>query len=132
GVFARHSIGAAPARDQEGMMTAPRTDAPGRKELRWGGRLILGLIFATGVAFSIYAGLVFGMILGLQEGVAGAPPPGKGTGLAPDLSGTVKMFVDTGAGGAAGAIIGLLVGLLIMWAVCRLALAPLLRRIPGL
>jgi hypothetical protein len=38
------------------------------------------------------------------------------------------MFLDVGAGGIIGASLGLLVGLLVMWALCRYLLAPLLRK----
>lgn len=103
--------------------------APG---LRWPGRLILGLIFAVGTAVSTYLGIVIGMIVGLQKGTEGANEPRPGTGMAPDLTGVIDMFLGVGAGVIVGAVVGLLVGVALMWAICRYLLAPLLRKIPAL
>jgi hypothetical protein len=105
---------------------------PAPLQLRWPGRLILGLIFAVGTAFSAYLGIVLGMIVGLHKGLEGANEPRPGIGLAPDLTGVVDMFLGVGAGVMVGAVVGLLAGAALMWALCRYLLAPLLRMIPAL
>ena len=37
-----------------------------KPSLNWGGRLVLGLIFASGVALLVFLGLVIGMFVGLS------------------------------------------------------------------
>jgi hypothetical protein len=106
-----------------------RPDPP----LNWGGRLLLGLIFAVGVALSIFGGLVTGLIVwaGLGEAEANQTPT-KGVGLAPDLSGLVRGVEEFTGSTLVGAGLGLVVGVFVMWAACRFVVGPLMRRMPAL
>jgi hypothetical protein len=97
--------------------------------LNWGGRLVLGLIFAVGVAFLIYIGLVIGMFVGLGIGAEVMEnTPHRNTGMAPDLTGLVNGTFAFAKSAFVGAVAGLIVGLFAMWAACRYLLAPLFRR----
>jgi hypothetical protein len=108
-------------------MTAnPSQPAP---RLNWGGRLVLGLIFAVGVALLIYVGLVIGMIVGVVLGMdVMESTPHRNTGMAPDLTGLVNGTVEFAKSTFVGTIAGLIVGLFAMWAACRYLLAPIFRR----
>lgn len=108
------------------------TEAGRGPSLNWGGRLLIGLIFAVGVALLIYGGLIAGMLIGLDRGteVANNTPP-RNTGLAPDLTGLVEGTFEVAKSALIGAGIGLIVGLIVMWAVSRFLLTPLFRRVPA-
>ncbi|QVL30721.1 hypothetical protein KIH39_17925 [Telmatocola sphagniphila] len=102
--------------ETEKLPVSPRISIPGR--------LILGLIFAIGVAFSIYAGIWIGMVTGLTTYEQVEPAP-KGIGLAPDLSELVNIVLGIGFGGIIGGLVGLILGLIVMWAITRHLLRPL-------
>ncbi|WP_020473906.1 hypothetical protein [Zavarzinella formosa] len=110
-------------------MASPKIQPPASRRLKLSGQLLAGLFVAVGVALAIYAGLVYGMIIGLQKGAEGANEPKPGVGMAPDLTGPIKMFFDTGIGGIIGAGLGLLLGSLLMWVFCRFLLIPLFRKV---
>ncbi len=104
-----------------------------RPVLNWGGRLLLGLLFAVGVALSIYAGLMIGGIIGLGRGVDTANnTPTQNLGMAPDLSGLVNGTIEFVTYVLVGGGLGLILGVALMWATCRYAFGPLLRYIPAL
>jgi len=97
--------------------------------LNWGGRLLLGLIFAVGVALLIYLGLMMGMLIGLERGAEGMEnTPRQNIGLAPDLTGLVNGTFEFAKAALLGAGIGLVGGLAAMWGLCRYLLAPVFRR----
>jgi len=101
--------------------------------LNWGGKLLVGLIFAVGVALSIYGGLVTGMIVGIGLGAEAANnTPHQNTGMAPDLTPEINAVGAFATSALVGAGLGLVVGLFVMWAACRFVLAPLFRRVPAL
>lgn len=99
-------------------------------KLNWSARLLVGLLFAAGMAVCTYAGIVYGMVGGLIQSPDALEKPRPGVGMAPDLTGAVEMFLNIGVGGIVGAVLGLLFGVTLMWAFRRFLLSPLLRKIP--
>jgi len=113
-------------------MSPQSGSAPAARRLNTAGQVVVGLIFAAGVALVTYAGVVLGMIVGVMIWAENANTPKPGVGLAPDLSGPIDLFLGVGAGGLLGGGLGLVAGLALLWAACRYLLAPLLRNVPGL
>jgi len=112
--------------DGQTTTTVPSHPAP---SLNWGGRLVLGLIFAVGVAVLIYVGLVIGLVVGVGVGMdVMENTPHQNTGMAPDLTGLVNGTFAFARSAFVGAFAGLVLGLAAMWAACRYLLAPLFRR----
>lgn len=112
--------------DQRATPASPSQSAP---SLNWGGRLVLGLIFAVGLAISIYLGLVIGMFVGLDVGAEVMEnTPHHNIGMAPDLTGLVNGTFAFAKSAFVGTLVGLIGGLAAMWAACRYLLAPLFRR----
>jgi hypothetical protein len=91
------------------------------------GQLIIGLVFAVGVALMIFTGLYVGAVIGVYTGVEVMNnTPTQPVGMAPDLTPLVKGAFQFGLSAFVGAVVGLAVGAA-MTAVCRWLLAPLLR-----
>jgi hypothetical protein len=96
--------------------------------LNWGGSLLLGLIFALGVALCLYLGLIAGIYAGVELGAEAAEnTPHQNTGMAPDLTPAINAFFAFAKSAIAGTFIGLVVGLVAMWAALKYLLAPLFR-----
>jgi hypothetical protein len=111
----------------------PGPPIPPTPPLNWGGRLLVGLVFAVGVALSIFGGLVTGMMVWAALGETDAnEKPSQGVGLAPDLSGLVRGVEEFAWSTLVGAGLGLVVGVFVMWAACRFVVGPLFRRVPAL
>jgi hypothetical protein len=114
------------------------TEAPtnpfGPRRLNWAGRLVLCLTFVAGVALFTYLGLHCGVIVGLERGTPhlNAPPPTKGIGIAPDLSGLVNAAAELGAAVLLFTVGGLFAGVIVMSALCFLLRALAMRWAPWL
>jgi hypothetical protein len=94
------------------------------------GQLIIGLVFAVGVALMIFTGLYVGAVIGVTTGVdVMNNTPTQPVGMAPDLTPLVKGALQFGLSAFLGAVAGLAVGAAAMTAVCGWLLAPLLRRV---
>ena len=91
-------------------------------------QLIIGLVFAVGVALMIFTGLYVGAVIGVYTGVdVMNNTPEHPVGMAPDLTPLVKGAFQFGLSAFLGAALGLAVGAAAMTAVCRWLLVPLLR-----
>ena len=116
----------------------PDTPAPagpiGPRRLNWAGRLVLCLTFVAGVALFTYVGLHCGVIVGLERGTPhlNAPPPTKGVGIAPDLSGLVLATEELATAVILFTLGGLLGGVIVMSVLCFLLRAVAIRWAPGL
>jgi hypothetical protein len=106
--------------------------SPPRPRLNWLGQILVALVLIIGIGASIYAGMMLGLIVGLNRAGPKFNEPRPGVGLAPDLSGLFEGAADIVVGFVVGILGGLVVGLILAWLVYRFALKRLALSIPGL
>jgi len=113
---------------------ATATTPFGPRRLNWAGRLVLCLTFVAGVALFVYGGVLVGAIVGLERGTPhlNAPPPTKGIGIAPDLSGLVNAAAELATAMLLSTLGGLLLGLFVMSVLCLFLRALAIRWVPWL
>jgi hypothetical protein len=112
-----------------------RTDPipPPKPQLNWLGQTLVALVLIAGLAASMYGGLMVGVIVGLNRAEPKLnAPPGKGVGMAPDLSGLADATADVVIGYVGGLVGGLVIGLVLAWLGYRYVLKPLALAVPSL
>jgi hypothetical protein len=103
------------------------------RRLNFGGRWLLALVFALGLACCIWAGWFAGAVYGLFQAEPILTGPSRpGVGLAPDIAPAVGGVIEIGWGALLGISIGLIGGIVVMYLLCRFIVAPVLRRFDGL
>jgi hypothetical protein len=95
------------------------------------GWLLTALVFGIGLWLCVWVGWFAGAVYGLEqaEPILTAPP-GRGVGMAPDITPAVAGVVEIGKGALLGIGCGLVGGIVVMLLFCRLVVIPLVRRIP--
>jgi hypothetical protein len=113
-----------------------RTESPPQEpkpQLNWVGQILVALVLIAGLLVSTYAGLMIGLITGLDRAATDLnAPPGKGVGLAPDLTPLMDATADVVIGFVGGIVGGLVVGGVLGWLAYRFLLKRLALAIPGL
>jgi hypothetical protein len=107
---------------------AQETDSNPR-QLNLGGRLVVALVFALGLACCTWAGWFAGAVYGLTQAepiLTGPSAPGPG--LAPNIAPAVGGVIEITGGALFGIGIGLIGGIVVMLLLCRFLVAALLRR----
>src|SRR5687767_965605 len=103
-----------------------------RRRLNWLGQVLVALVLIVGIGVSIYAGLMVGLIAGLNRAEPKLNEPRPGVGMAPDLSGLFEATADVVIGFVLGILGGLVVGLILAWLAYRYVLKRLALAFPGL
>ena len=105
--------------------------APPKPRLNWLGQVSVALVLIVGIGVSIYAGMMVGLIVGLNRAGPKFNEPRPGVGMAPDLSGLFEGTADIVIGFIVGILGGLVAGLVLAWLTYRLALKRLALAVPS-